>query len=100
MTVEPEPALSWLAAETGVPLTQIENIRRKRKPVTELRFADPIVMALERPEAFHDGTLRIRPNPTASRAARAGCCGGSTPSAAELIVQINGQFGPGSLVGA
>lgn len=70
-------AVSWLAAETGVPESTIEKVARGRSKTTELRIADPLVQALDRPQAYHDGTLTIRPNPLAPRTVRARCCGGS-----------------------
>jgi hypothetical protein len=75
----PISAIEWLAKETGVPSSTLENIARRppRNQTTELRIADPIVQALGYPFAFHDGTLTVRPNPQAPRSARMSCCGGS-----------------------
>jgi hypothetical protein len=44
---------------------------------TELATADLIVSAIGRPDLWHDGSLPVEPNPSASRRARADCCGGS-----------------------
>lgn len=79
-------AVAWIAEETrrndpeggvGIPQNTIENIVAGRYRTTELRVADAIVTAIGCPEVFHDGTLEIKPNPSASREARAACCGGS-----------------------
>lgn len=64
-------------AGVGVPKPTIEGVVYKRWRMTELRTADMLVAAIERPEAFYDGTLEIVPNPNASREARDACCGGS-----------------------
>lgn len=83
---EPEPdvstvgAVAWVAAEAGLPKDTVQNVVAARYRTTELRVADPIVTAIGRPEAFHDGTLEIMPNPNAPAAARAACCGGSSDS--------------------
>lgn len=77
--------VDWLAAETrrndpagrGVSPGTIERIIGKRSRVTELRTADALVSAIGCPEAFHDGTLEIAPNPSASPRERAACCSGS-----------------------
>lgn len=61
-----------------VPKKTIENVLAGRSRHTELRIADALVAAVEQPEAFHDGTLRILPNPNAAPAVRATCCGGSS----------------------
>lgn len=63
----------------GVPKETIRALLAKgrRSPYTELRTADLLVAAIERPEVFHDGTLAVEPNPSASVEARASCCGGS-----------------------
>lgn len=71
-------AYDWLHLKTGVPKRSLENIAAGRYPTTELRVADLIVSAIGRPEAFYNGTLEVRPNPLAARAAQAACCG--TPS--------------------
>ncbi len=81
--VGPVKALEWLAQETGIPVPTIENIMRKPKqrPTTEYRYADAIVTALDRSDLFYDGrppTLPVSPNPSASKAARANCCSGSS----------------------
>jgi hypothetical protein len=96
--VSPVGAVTWLAAETrrqdpagrGIPEGTIQNIVRGRHRLTELRTADALVTALERPEVFHDGTLRIRPNPSAPAALRASCCGGVS----EALAQIQAAYGP------
>lgn len=80
-------ALRWLSDEThrrgfAVPVKTIQNIARlgpdgrpsPRNRTTELRIADALVAVIERPDLFHNGTLTIRPNPLASREARASCC--------------------------
>lgn len=69
-------AVGWLAAETGLAEGTIQNIVGGRVPTTELRIADRLVTALERPDLWHDGTLTIRPNPSATREAQRLCCGG------------------------
>lgn len=83
--VTPLGAVPWLAAETrrmdggaGVSESTIEKVKMGRYKTTELRIADPLVMAMDRPDALHDGTLTIRPNPLAPPDVRARCCGGST----------------------
>lgn len=69
----------WLAQESGVSRDRIQSIRQRRQPLTELRDAEALVAgALGRPDLFYDGTLPILPNPLASRAARASCCGSLT----------------------
>lgn len=79
-------ALAYLSDETGVPEGTIEKLLHRdrrtgelapRTRTTELRIADPIVAAIGCIHAFHDGTLDIKPNPQASPADRASCCGGS-----------------------
>lgn len=70
-------AVAWLSQETRLPEETISTVARARNRTTELYIADALVAALGRPEVFHDGTLEIRPNPLAPRAARASCCGGS-----------------------
>lgn len=70
-------AIRWLAGETGLSMDTIEAVVKVRNQTTQLRVADAIVTALERPELFHDGTLTIRPNPSGGRPAREACCGGS-----------------------
>ena len=75
-------AVTWLAAETrrlGAPLSRdrIESVMKGTTRTTELRVADAIVQAIDRPFAFHDGTLEIQPNPRAKAAAQAQCCGGA-----------------------
>lgn len=91
-SVTPIGAYEYLAAETrradllgrGVPEPTIENIVRELRPTTPLSVADALVTAIDRPEAFYDGTLEIRPNPGASKQARAACCTGSSPPPASL----------------
>lgn len=56
-------------------------------PYTELRTADMLVAAVEMPEAWHDGTLSVVPNPYASSDARSSCCGGSSSGS------LNGSLG-------
>lgn len=90
---------AWLAEATrrqdplgvGIPEATIENVVSARFRTTELRIADALVAAIGRPEAFHDGTLEVRPNPTASREARAACCGGSLTGAVESIGLLYGR---------
>lgn len=79
--VTPIGAVRWLAVEAGLTEATVENIVYRKHHTTELRIADAIVTALGRPEAVHDGTLQVRPNPGASRHVRASCCGGSTIAA-------------------
>lgn len=85
--VETITATAWLAAETGVSERAIENITRRdpetREPsprveTVELRDADPLVAAIGRTDVFWDGTLEVKPNPKASKKARAACCGGAS----------------------
>lgn len=85
----PDAALSGVAAlsqETlrighgeGVHPDKIRAILRVRHASTELRTADLLVTAIERPEAFYDGSLTVSAR---SRAHQAECCGGS----------LNGSF--------
>jgi hypothetical protein len=64
--------------ERGVPKKAIRDMLAGRTGgLTELRTADLLVSAIERPDAFQDGTLPVVPNPAASASARADCCGGS-----------------------
>lgn len=87
-SVSPVGAVSYIAEATkqsdpdgrGVPEKTIQNLVAARFPVTELRIADAVVSAIDRPHLFHDGTLEIRQNPLASRKSLATCCGGSAPS--------------------
>lgn len=90
-TAQSVGAARWLSEATArrgssvVPAETIQNIIRRgpdgrpapRYKTTELRVADALVMAINRPLAFHDGTLRVRPNPRAPRALRAQCCTGA-----------------------
>lgn len=57
-------ALAWLEAETGICEGHLEVLMRDppRYRTTELWIADRIVTAIERPEAFHDGSLRVHGN--------------------------------------
>jgi hypothetical protein len=82
--VTPIGALAWLAQESGLPEKTVETVVAARNRTTELRVAEALVVgALQRPEAFQDGTLEVRPNPLASKAARASCCGGSLTGVVE-----------------
>lgn len=65
--------------EEGVPETTIRSVLKSRWQTTELRTADLLIQAIERPDLFYDGTLTVIPNPNASAEARAECCGGSSP---------------------
>lgn len=93
--------VDWLEQETrrldldgrGVPVGTIERIMGRRSPTTELRTADALVSAIGCPEAFHDGTLEIAPNPCASAREQAACCGGSLVGAAYVLETISEQFG-------
>jgi hypothetical protein len=113
---EPElvGAIEWLAVETrkhgqdGLSTDTIEKVLKAKFQTTELRIADPIVTALNRPEEFSEITeyahspactvsvdgrlaagcpgcgvareqLVIRPNPLAKREVRVECCGGCDP---------------------
>jgi hypothetical protein len=76
-------AVEWLVSETGLREGTIERVLYARSATTELWMADALTQAIDRPFAFHDGTLEIRPNPQAPRAARASCCGGSLTGALE-----------------
>lgn len=81
--VTPIRGVAWLSTESGVPEDTIQRIVGLRSRGTELRIADALTQALERPDLFHDGeppTLPIYPNPSAPRELRAACCGGSTAS--------------------
>lgn len=87
-TVDPLGAVEWLALKTreqdptgrGIPEGTIQNIvSGGRYKHTELRVADPLIAAINMPEAFHGNppVLPILPNPSASKEARASCCGGA-----------------------
>lgn len=56
--------ITWLAQETGVPEETLGNILRDppRYKTTELWIADLLATALGRPQAFHDGTLKVHGN--------------------------------------
>jgi hypothetical protein len=69
-------AVSWLAAETGLPRETVAAVVQRRSRTTALSVADRLVAAIGRPDAFHDGTLPVRPNPLAPRSVRTTCCGG------------------------
>lgn len=72
-------AIEWLSCESGVSPDAIKSLTRRSSPrnaTTELWIADALVSAIGHPEAFHDGTLVVKPNPRAARDARA-CCGGA-----------------------
>lgn len=73
--------IAWLSLESGVPEWSIRIITSCRYRTTELRTAEALVAgALERPDLFYDGnppTLPVVPNPTAPKADRLACCGGS-----------------------
>lgn len=70
-------------AGRGVPRPSIENVVYSRWRTTELRTADLLVAAVERPEAFWDGSLAVIPNPNASASAQRECCGGSLNGSGE-----------------
>jgi hypothetical protein len=54
--------------ERGVSKRQIRAMLSQRAGAyTELRTADLIVAAVERPDAFHDGSLPVVPNPWAGQ---------------------------------
>jgi hypothetical protein len=72
--------LAWLAAASGLSESTIENVADGRYRMTELRVADAIATALDYPDILQG--LAVVPNPSASRAARAECCGGSSSAAA------------------
>lgn len=59
----------------------IRKVMNATYRTTELRIADMLVTAIERPDAFHDGTLTVRPNPQADPRTRLSCCGGSLTGA-------------------
>jgi hypothetical protein len=84
-----------LEQRSGVPADEIRKIRNASAKTIELRVADALVAAVDRPEAFHTetrGRVRergedrtfpplnelIRGNPLAPPERRALCCGGST----------------------
>lgn len=88
--------LEALAISARLPLDRLVAVRSRYDPhskksvaqilrlagvlggrTTELKVADTLVAALGRPEAFHDGTLHVLPNPEAPPAVRRGCCSGS-----------------------
>jgi hypothetical protein len=89
--------VDWLVQETrhadpdmvGVSPGTIERIMGKRSKTTELRTADALVSAIGCPEAWHDGTLEIQPNPCASPREQAACCGAS---AATLTGALSPDF--------
>lgn len=74
-------AVAWLVQETrrrsppGIPEATIEGVIGRRHRTTELRIADALVAAIDAPQAWHDGTLKVRPNPRATPERRASCCG-------------------------
>lgn len=80
----PIRALAWLAGETELPEATVQNVFEARFQHVELRVADRIATALDKPFIFSDPRVEgnIIPNPFASRAARAECCGGSEQLAA------------------
>lgn len=89
--VAPVRAYGWLAENSGVAEATISRIVGLRSRGTELRIADALVQAIERPDLFYDGeppTLPIYPNPMAPAEDRL-CCGGSTYAAESLT----GGFG-------
>lgn len=63
--------------QQGIPKRTIRNVLTVRYQRTELRIADALLAAAHRVDAFHDGTVSVVPNPLATAAARATCCGGS-----------------------
>lgn len=74
-------AVEWLETETArhrqpVPRATIQNIVSARYRTTALHVADALVTAIDCPQAWHDGTLIVKPNPAAPKALRASCCGG------------------------
>lgn len=100
-------AIHWLALETarrGRPVSEeiigrMVGPRSRRKPRTELRIADALVTVIGHPEAFVDGTLRVRPNPAAHKKARAACCGGSGSRRRIVGVGVGGLNGAGAGLG-
>lgn len=64
----PVSAVHWLAAESGVPESTIQNIVAEAGPryhYVELRTADSLVAAIGRPDVFYDGnppTLQVQGN--------------------------------------
>lgn len=64
----------------GIPRQTVRNVAQRRYQTVELRTADAIVAAAGHPNAFHDGTLTVRPNPRAKRGQQATCCGSPAPS--------------------
>lgn len=87
----PVSAVDYLAREAAVTAGQVERIiwSARRYPRTELRVADALLAAIERPDLLRE--LPVEPNPMATATARAECCSGSTPPPA---------FEPWSLTGA
>jgi hypothetical protein len=62
----------------GVPASTIWNVLGVVNNWTELRIADPLMVASGRQWSFYNGTLTIRDNP----GMKTGCCGGSLNGAA------------------
>lgn len=100
--------LAWIASEIhqargidGPKVTRemLNNIMRGESPKraakqwVELRYADQIVTVIGATTAFHDGRLRIFPNPRAKRVLRLACCRGTgfTDAMARRPEQVPGQ---------
>jgi hypothetical protein len=83
-TVVPIRALQALAAVAELSEATIRSIYEGRFNRIELRVADGLVVALERPDLFYDERVdgKIEANPFASAEARTECCGGATEGAA------------------
>lgn len=70
-------AVAWLSIETGIPVKTIQNITNttsSRSKFTELRIADALLMAIDKPHLLHNGTITVRPRYRSERA-RSLCCG-------------------------
>lgn len=67
--VTPVSAVEWLTTESGIPAATIENFLRRdqstgrpapRYSTTDLRIADALLTAIDRPDMLHDEALNIR----------------------------------------
>lgn len=75
-------AIEWLEERTLLPRKTIKSVAardpatgkpRGRRATTDLRVADALVAAIDQPQVFYDGTLRVIDRDEARR----GCCGSS-----------------------
>lgn len=90
-------AVEWIVEESqrldpsgpGLPRGTVQGVIGKRTDTTELRIADPLLTIIGREDAFHNGTLTVRPNMNAPKDVRQRCkCGGSTARVYEPIGRI------------